>query len=83
VGAPNRHNGAQPRHFWLLEWEREAIVSFALGHPLEGDRRLAYMMLDADVVAVSPSSVYRALADIGLVVGVLEPLVLHYRRRVR
>ena len=28
--------------------------------------RLAFMMLDADVVAVSPSSVYRVLRDAGL-----------------
>ena len=65
-GAPNRHNGAQPRHFWLLAWEREAIISFAVGHPQEGYRRLTYMMLDADVVAVSPSSVYRVLKEAGL-----------------
>lgn len=66
LGVPNRHNGAQPRHFWLLAWEREAIVTFALGHPQEGYRRLAYRMLDADVVAVSPSSVYRVLQEAGL-----------------
>jgi putative transposase len=36
-------------------------------HPLEGYRRLAFMMLDADVVAVSPSSVYRVLRDAGLI----------------
>jgi len=66
LGAPNRHNGAQPRHFWLLAWEREAIISFAVGHPQEGYRRLTYMMLDADVVAVSPSSVYRVLKEAGL-----------------
>jgi putative transposase len=34
-------------------------------YPLEGYRRLAYMMLDADVVAVSPSSVYRVLKAAG------------------
>ena len=34
-------------------------------HPLEGYRRLTYMMLDADVVAVSPSSVYRVLKAAG------------------
>ena len=56
-GEANRHNGLQPRHFWLLDWEREAIVAYAAAHPLKGYRRLAYMMLDADVVAVSPSSV--------------------------
>ena len=66
LGAPNRHNGAQPRHFWLLAWEREAIITFAVGHPQEGYRRLTYMMLDADVVAVSPSSVYRVLKEAGL-----------------
>ena len=31
----------------------------------EGYRRLAYMMLDGDVVAVSPSSVYRVLKSAG------------------
>jgi hypothetical protein len=33
---------------------------------LEGYRRLAFVMLDAEVVAVSPSSVYRVLRDAGL-----------------
>ncbi len=65
-GRGNAHNGAQPRHFWLLDDEREAIVAFAAARPLEGYRRLAYMMLDADVVAVSPSSVYRVLKEAGL-----------------
>jgi len=65
-GIPNRHNGAQARDFWLLAWERAAIVTFAQAHPLDGYRRLAYMMLDADVVAVSPSSVYRVLKATGL-----------------
>jgi putative transposase len=36
-----------------------------MGYPLEGYRRLAYMMLDADIVAVSPSSVYRVLKAAG------------------
>jgi transposase InsO family protein len=65
-GKVNDHNGAQPRHFWLLEHEREAIIAFAMEHPLEGYRRLSYRMLDADVVAVSPSSVYRVLKEAGL-----------------
>jgi transposase InsO family protein len=65
-GIPNGHNGAQPRHFWLLEWEREAILAFAAEYPGEGYRRLAFMMLDADVVAASPSSVYRVLKGAGL-----------------
>lgn len=35
-------------------------------YPHEGYRRLTYMMMDDDVVAVSPSSVYRILAQAGL-----------------
>jgi len=60
-GQANRHNGQMPRTFWLQEWEREAIIGFYLEHPDEGYRRLTYMMIDANVVAASPSSVYRVL----------------------
>ena len=65
-GKANGHNGKIPRDHWLEAWEKEAIVSYHAGHPLEGYRRLAFMMLDADVVAVSPSSVYRVLRRRGL-----------------
>jgi putative transposase len=65
LGTPNRHNAPIPRHFWLEDWEKAAIVAFQDRYPLEGYRRLAYMMLDADVVAVSPSSVYRVLKAAG------------------
>ena len=64
-GQANRHNGLQPRLFWLMAWEREAIAAFETHHRLVGYRRLTYMMLDADVVAVSPSSVYRVLKEAG------------------
>ena len=64
-GSANEHNGRVPRDFWLEPWEREAILAFHERHPLEGYRRLAYMMLDADTVAVSPSSVYRVLRQAG------------------
>lgn len=60
-GQANEHNGQVPRDFWLAEWERRAILDFHDRHPLEGYRRLTFMMLDDDVVAVSPSSVYRVL----------------------
>jgi transposase InsO family protein len=50
----------------LEDWERQAIIAFHLDHPLEGYRRLAFMMLDADVVAVSPTSVWRVLSGAGL-----------------
>ena len=65
LGKPNQHNGRIPRVFWLEEWEKAAILAFHDRYPLEGYRRLAYMMLDADIVAVSPSSVYRVLKAAG------------------
>lgn len=66
LGRVNAHNGKVPRDHWLKEWEREAIVAFHGRYPLEGYRRLAFMMLDRDVVAASPSSVYRVLRRAGL-----------------
>lgn len=65
-GQDNRHNGQIPRWFWLEEWERQAILDYYREHPNEGYRRLAYMMLDAEVVAASPSSVYRVLKAAGV-----------------
>ena len=65
-GKVNEHNALIPRDFWLAEWEKQAIVDFYQKHPLEGYRRLTFMMLDQDVVAVSPSSVYRVLSAAGL-----------------
>ncbi len=65
-GKENMHNAHIPRDFWLENWEKEAIVEFHYQYPLEGYRRLAFMMLDQDVVAVSPSTVYRILSQNGL-----------------
>ncbi len=65
LGTPNRHNASLPRDFWLEDWEKAAIIAFHDLNPLEGYRRLAYMMLDADIVAVSPSSGYRVLKAAG------------------
>jgi hypothetical protein len=65
-GRVNEHNGWVPRDFWLEEWEKQAIIAFHLRNPLEGYRRLTFMMLDADIVAVSPVSVWRVLSRAGL-----------------
>ena len=35
-------------------------------HPLKGYRRLRFMMLDRDIMAVSPASVYPVLKGEGL-----------------
>ncbi|MDQ6957108.1 MAG: DDE-type integrase/transposase/recombinase, partial [Mariprofundaceae bacterium] len=60
-GQGNNHNGLIPRSFWLNEWEKQAIIAFYLEHQEDGYRRVTFMMLDANIVAVSPSSVYRVL----------------------
>ena len=64
-GKANEHNGKIPRDFWLEDWERQAILDFHEKHPLEGYRRLTFMMIDQDIVAVSPTSVYRVLSEAG------------------
>ena len=64
-GKANEHNGQVVRDWWLASWEKQAILDYHDRHPLEGYRRLAFMMLDDDVVAVSPSSVYRVLKNAG------------------
>lgn len=64
-GKVNQHNGKIPRDWWLQDWERYAIVDFHDRNPLEGYRRLTFMMLDEDIVAVSPATVYRVLKKAG------------------
>lgn len=65
-GKVNEHNALIPRDFWLTEQEKQSIIDYYYAHPPEGYRRLCYMMMDDDVVAVSPSSVYRVLNKNGL-----------------
>lgn len=73
MGKVNKHNCSLPKSNWLLPWEKEAIINYAKNHYAENDyflrdgyRRLTYRMLDEDIVAVSPSSVYRILKAEGL-----------------
>lgn len=65
-GKTNEHNAWIPRDFYLTDLEKRAIIAYYNGHLLEGYRRLTYMMIDDDIVAVSPSSVYRVLVNAGL-----------------
>ncbi len=64
-GKVNEHNALVPRDHWLEAWEREAILAFDTTHPLEGYRRSTYLMLDANIVAASPATVYRVLKEAG------------------
>lgn len=72
-GQPNNHNAALPKSTWLLAWEKKAIIEYAKTHFCEneqflkdGYRRLTYQMMDENIVAVSPSSVYRVLKSAGM-----------------
>lgn len=65
-GKANEHNALVPRDHWLDAAEKQSILDFHNRFPHEGYRRLCFMMLDQDIVAVSPSSVYRVLAGAGL-----------------
>lgn len=87
-GRVNEHNSWIPRDHWLLDHERAAIVQYFEEHPFDGYRRLSFMMLDADVVAASPSTVYRVLSAKGLLAnrfckpsrkgaGFVQPLAVH------
>ena len=51
-GKGKRPEGGLPKGHWIFPEEREAILSF--------------MMLDRNVVAISPSSVFRVLQEAGL-----------------
>jgi transposase InsO family protein len=60
-GKVNEHNAMIPRDHWLSEEEKQAILDYERDYPMEGYRRLAFMMLDDDVAAASPATVYRVL----------------------
>lgn len=64
-GKVNEHNGHIPRDHWLTPAEKQAILDFHEKHPLDGYRRLTFMMLDADIVAASPTTVHRILNAAG------------------
>lgn len=65
-GKVNEHNVLIPRDHWLTAEERLSIIAFHERYPLEGYRRLTFMMIDQNVVAASPSTVYRILSGAGL-----------------
>lgn len=87
-GQINGHNSSIPRDFWLEDWEKKAIISSYQEHREDGYRRLTFMMLDRDIVAVSPASTYRVLKEAGLMrpwngkkskkgTGFVQPLAAH------
>lgn len=66
-GKANEHNALVPRDHWVEPWEKEAVLAFHAKNTLEGYRRLTFMMLDAGVVAVSPTTTWRILSNAGVI----------------
>jgi transposase InsO family protein len=64
-GLVNEHNAQIPRDHWLLPEEKRTIIAYHDAHPLDGYRRLTFRMLDEDVVACSPKTVWRVLKAAG------------------
>ena len=64
-GRVNEHNASIPRDHWLTPDERQKLLDYHDKNPLEGYRRLAFMAIDDDIVAASPTSVYRVLHKAG------------------
>lgn len=87
-GKLNEHNGKVPRDNWLMPEEVDLIVKWFQEHPFDGYRRCCYRMMDDDVVAASPATVYRVLSKAGLLnnrtvrpskkgTGFVQPLSAH------
>jgi transposase InsO family protein len=60
-GKDNDHNGKIPRDYWVTAEEKDKVIQYYLEHRTDGYRRVSYMMLDADIVAISPATTYRIL----------------------
>lgn len=65
-GQPNEHNGKIPKDSWILESERLAIIDYFQKNPLNGCKRLSFMMIDENVAYVSHNTVHRVLKAEGL-----------------
>ena len=70
---PNNHNGPIPKQHWLTPLEVQAILDYARTYLQgkqyyihDGYRRIAYMGIDDNKFACSPTSVYRVLKKAGL-----------------
>jgi hypothetical protein len=65
-GKVNDHNGWVPPRLLAGGLEKARYSWLPTPNPLESYCRLTFMMLDANVVVVSPSSVWRMLGQTGL-----------------
>ena len=66
-GKKNKHYGRIPRDSWLRDCDKKAIIDFFIKHPNVSYRKLTCMLVKANIVAVSPTCVYRVLRKAGLI----------------
>ena len=64
AGSKKKHEVSKDH--WLQDWETGCIIAYKREHPEIGYHRLSWMMVDAGIVAVSPTSVHRVLLHAGL-----------------
>jgi hypothetical protein len=65
-GIENRHNGQIPRKHWTTPEEEAAIIGYCETRMELGYRTLCWQMVDGDIAAVSPATVYNVLKRSGL-----------------
>jgi len=65
-GEETRHNGHIPRDHWVTPEEQEAIILYCEDRMEYGYRTLCWQMVDANIAAVSPATVYNVLKKGGL-----------------
>jgi len=61
-----RHNGHIPRDHWITPSELGAIINYCEDRMELGYRTLCWQMVDANIAAVSPATVYNTLKKAGL-----------------
>ena len=65
-GKETQHNGCIPRNHWTTPDELKAIIGYCEGRMESGYRTLCWQMVDEDIAAVSPATVYNVLKKSGL-----------------
>ena len=65
-GMANKHNGHIPKDKWITPNEKKAIIDYYKDNPLNGVRRLSYMMMDENIAYVSANTIHRVLKKEGL-----------------
>lgn len=66
-GKSARPPATTPKAHHITPEERAAVIAFARAHLEQGYKRLAFMMIDAGVAFVRPSTVYLILKEAGLI----------------